>query len=95
MASDKQEVEEKKEQKYERRYGTRDEVWSGSAEKTRGGLTRDKLTLSRTGRLVSKIKSEQARANYKKYGFKKREAEEKKEEKKEKKVRRKRKKKTT
>jgi hypothetical protein len=64
------EVEQKK---YERRFGTRDEVWSNVAEQTRGGLTRDKLTLSRTGRLVSKLKSEQARANYAKYGFKKRE----------------------
>ena len=81
--------------KFERRYGTRDEVWSGVAEKTRGNLTRDKLTLSRPGRLVSKIKSEQARMNYRKFGFKKREAKEAKEEKKKKKVvRRKRKKKT-
>jgi hypothetical protein len=70
-------MEENKEQqevKFERRYGTRDEVWSNVAQCTRGGLTRDKLTLSRSGRLVSKIKSEQARVNYKKYGFKKREA---------------------
>ena len=70
MTEEKQEEEKKV---FERRYGTRDEVWSGIAEKPRGNLTRDKLTLSRTGRLVSKIKSEQARENYKKYGFKKRE----------------------
>jgi hypothetical protein len=65
---------EEQKDKFERRFGTRDEVWSNVAEKTRGGLTRDKLMLSRTGRLVSKVKSEQARENYKKYGFKKREA---------------------
>jgi hypothetical protein len=58
--------------KYDRRYGTRSEVWDGTAEKTRGGLTRDKLMLSRTGRLVSKLKSEQARAAYQKFGFVKR-----------------------
>ena len=72
MTDNKQEPEVEQ-KKYERRFGTRDEVWSGVAEKTRGGLTREKLTLSRTGRLVSKIKSEQARANYAKFGFKKRE----------------------
>jgi hypothetical protein len=58
--------------KYDRRYGTRSEVWDGTAEKTRGGLTRDKLMLSRTGRLVSKLKSEQARTAYQKFGFVKR-----------------------
>jgi hypothetical protein len=58
---------------FERRYGTRDEVWANTARQTRGGLTRDKLMLSRSGRLVSKLKSEQARENYKKFGFKKRE----------------------
>ena len=66
--------EEKQEQKFERRYGTRDEVYGGSAQMTRGGLTKDKLTLSRSGRIVSKLKSEQAREAYKKYGFSKREA---------------------
>jgi hypothetical protein len=89
MANDKPEELETEQKTFERRYGTRDEVWSGMAEKTRGGLTRDKLILSRTGRLVSKVKSEQARANYKQYGFKKRETV-----KVAKKVRRKRKKKS-
>jgi hypothetical protein len=69
-----EENEKKEVAKFDRRYGTRDEVWAGTAEKTKGGLTRDKLTLSRNGRLVSKVKSEQARANYKLYGFKKRAA---------------------
>ena len=84
---------DKQEQKFERRYGTRDEVWGGVAEKTRGGLTKDSLTLSRTGRIVSKLKSEQAREAYKKYGFQKREKkeEEKKEEPKKKRKRRKKK----
>ena len=80
-------------EKFERRYGTRDEVWQGIAEKTRGGLTKDKLTLSRTGRLVSKLKSEQAREAYKKYGFRKREEEAKEEQKKAAKPKRKRRKK--
>jgi len=74
--------QQQEEQKFERRYGTRDEVYSGVARCTRGGLTRDKLVLSRTGRIVSKLKSEQARENYKKYGFKKRVAEKPKPEKK-------------
>ena len=75
MSAENMETEQKK---FERRFGTRDEVWNGQAEKTRGGLTKDKLMLSRTGRLVSKLKSEQAKQNYAKYGFAKRVVEEKK-----------------
>jgi hypothetical protein len=41
---------------------------------TRGGLTKDDLVLSKSNRLVSKKKSEAARAAYAKFGFKKREA---------------------
>ena len=79
-------------QKFERRYGTRSEVFDGTAEKTRGGLLKADLMISRTGRIVSKKKSEQARAAYKQYGFSKRAKPAPEPEKK--KVRRRRKKKT-
>ena len=81
-------------QKFERRYGTRSEVFDGSAEKTRGGLLKADLMISRTGRIVSKKKSEQARAAYKQYGFSKRVKPVAKPEPEKKKVRRRRKKKT-
>ena len=46
------------------KYGSRSEVWNGLALMTRGGLMKDMLKISRTGRIVSKKKSEQARRNY-------------------------------
>jgi len=46
------------------KYGSRSEVWNGLALMTRGGLMKDMLIISRTGRIVSKKKSEQARRNY-------------------------------
>ena len=55
-----------------KRYGTRNDVYEGLAEKTRGGLTRDDLVLSKTGKIVSKKKSLAARAAYEKFGFAKR-----------------------
>ena len=39
---------------------------------TRGGLKKDDLMLSRSGKIVSKRKSAVAAANFKKYGFAKR-----------------------
>ncbi len=60
------------ETKYSRRYGTREEVFQGEAAMTRGGLKKADLMISRTGRLVSRKKSEQAKKNYKQFGFKKR-----------------------
>ena len=42
---------------------------------TRGGLRKEDLVLSRTGKIVSKKKSASARENFLKYGFKKREEE--------------------
>ena len=42
------------------------------AEKTRGGLTKDDLMVSKTGKIVSKKKSIAAAESYKKFGFKKR-----------------------
>ena len=55
-----------------KKFGTRQEVWDGESSMTRGGLTKDDLVLSKTGRLVSRKKSEAARASYAKFGFKKR-----------------------
>lgn len=55
-----------------RKYGTRQEVYDGASEMTRGGLKKDDLLVSR-GKIVSKKKSEAAKASYAKYGFKKRE----------------------
>ena len=59
-----------------KKYGDRQAVFNGEAEKTRGGLTKDDLMVSRTGRIVSKKKSLAAAESYKKFGFKKRVQEE-------------------
>jgi len=55
-----------------KKYGSRQEVFSGEAEKTRGGLRKEDLILSKEGKIVSKKKSEAALQTYKKFGFKKR-----------------------
>ena len=66
-------VDEKLKKKFARRYGTRSEVFdSETAEMTRGGLKKEDLVLSRTGKIVSKRKSESAKKIYEQYGFKKR-----------------------
>ena len=54
-----------------KKYGSRQEVFDGTSEMTRGGLTKADLMLSR-GKIVSKKKSDAAKASYAKYGFKKR-----------------------
>ena len=59
-------------QTWERKYGTRSEVWEGIAQQTRGRLTKDKLVLSRSGRIVSKRKSEMAKKTYLEHKFAKR-----------------------
>jgi len=56
-----------------RKFGTRSEVFDGQATMTRGGLKKDDLMLSRTMKIVSKKKSEMAKASYAKYGFRSRE----------------------
>jgi len=43
-------------------YGTRMQVWCGEAERTRYGLTKEKLVLSH-GKVVSKAKHDDATAN--------------------------------
>ena len=55
-----------------KRYGTRNDVFEGLAEKTRGGLAKDDLMLSKTGKIVSKKKSMAAKASYDRFGFSKR-----------------------
>ena len=55
-----------------KKFGSRQEVWNGECMMTRGGLTKENLVLSKSNRLVSKRKSEAARAADQKFGFKKR-----------------------
>ena len=55
-----------------KKYGTRQEVFDGLSQMTRGGLSKDDLMISR-GKIVSKKKSAAAKESYAKYGFKKRE----------------------
>ena len=65
-------AEPEEQQTWERKYGTRSEVWEGIAQQTRGRLTKDKLVLSRSGRIVSKLKSEMAKKTYLEHKFAKR-----------------------
>lgn len=54
------------------KYGDRNSVWNETAKQTRGGLMKADLILSRTGKIVSKKKSNSAREMYQKNGgFKK------------------------
>ena len=56
--------------KFQRKYGTRSEVYDlKTCYMTRGGLTAEDLTLSRSGKIVSKKKQESARLAYKEFGF--------------------------
>lgn len=54
-----------------RKYGSRQDVFEGVCQMTRGGLTKDDL-IFKNGKLVSKKKSEAAKKAYEKYGFAKR-----------------------
>ena len=68
-----EQVAEKPAKKYARRYGTRFEVFdSETAEMTRGGLKKEDLMMSKSGKIVSKKKSLSAKALYEQYGFNKR-----------------------
>jgi len=59
-----------------RKFGSRQETWDGLCVMTRGGLVKDDLMLNtKTGKLVSKKKSQIARDNYTKFGFNKRKEE--------------------
>ena len=57
-----------------KKFGTRSEVLDGLALSTRGGLKADDLMVNRSGKIVSKRKSELAKKTYAQFGFKKREA---------------------
>ena len=81
VASEEEEVvapkspstDDKPKKKYARRYGSRYEVFDAeTALQTRGGLKKEDLMLSRTGKIVSKKKSLAAKALYSQYGFSKR-----------------------
>ena len=58
--------------KYEMVRGSRAQVWHGTAYKTTGGLTKDKLLMNKHGRIVSKKKhqTEKKRGQLAKLGFK-------------------------
>ena len=58
-----------------KKFGTRSEVLDGLALSTRGGLKADDLMINRSGKIVSKRKSDLAKKTYAQYGFKKRQAE--------------------
>lgn len=57
--------------KYELLEGSRAQVWHGTAYKTSGGLTRDKLHYNKHGRIVSRKKHTSAKREKRleKYGF--------------------------
>ena len=62
-----------KQKKYARRYGSRYEVFDAeTALQTRGGLKKEDLMLSRTGKIVSRKKSLAAKALYSQSGVSKR-----------------------
>jgi len=63
-----------------KKFGSRQQVWDEECTMTRGGLAKNDLVLSKAGRIVSKKKSEAARASYQKFGFQKRKADDTKEE---------------
>lgn len=44
--------------------GTKEEVWHGHAEHTKGGLTRSHLTLNKQGKIVSAAKHAAGVRNY-------------------------------
>ena len=55
-----------------KKYGDRQSVYDGLSKMTRGGLMKEDLLMSKNGKIVSKKKSDRAKENYAKYGFKKR-----------------------
>ena len=73
LPSDKPDEEQNPAKKYARRYGSRYEVFdTQTALQTRGGLKKEDLMLSRTGKIVSRKKSLAAKKLYEEYGFNKR-----------------------
>ena len=58
-----------------KKYGDRQSVYDGLSKMTRGGLMKEDLLMSKNGKIVSKKKSDRAKENYAKYGFRKRNTE--------------------
>jgi hypothetical protein len=60
-----------KDVEYKELFGSREQVMNGTAYKTTGELTKDQLTWSKTGRIVSKVKHETAtkEKRLEKYGY--------------------------
>ena len=56
--------------------GSKRKVWNGTADKTSGGLTVSNLKKNKWGKIVSKRKSANAAANFRKNGLKPATAEE-------------------
>ncbi len=56
---------------YKELFGSREQVMNGTAYKTSGELTKDQLTWSKTGRIVSKVKHDTAKKEKRleKYGY--------------------------
>lgn len=57
--------------KYKELFGSREQVWNGTAYKTEGGLTKDRLLMNEKGRIVSAIKFKTAKKEMRlqKYGY--------------------------
>lgn len=57
--------------KYKELFGSREQVWNGTAYKTSGGLPRDELTMNKWGRIVSssKFKTAKKERRLEKYGY--------------------------
>jgi len=60
-----------KKRKNSSKIGTKQQVWDGEKEKTRGGLKKEDLCLNKKGKIVSKKQSERGKAQAEKFGFKK------------------------
>lgn len=50
---------------FDKKFGTKDEVWDGVAMMTKGGLKKDKLMINPRGFVVSKMKSRISRLHFK------------------------------
>jgi hypothetical protein len=70
MKKDENKAIEEDQVHYEKRIGTKDEVYCGTAYKTSGGLTKENLTLNKAGKVVSMKKSELGKKLYDNFGKK-------------------------
>ena len=57
--------------KYKELFGSREQVWNGTAYKTEGCLTKDQLLMNEKGRIVSAVKFKTAKKEMRlqKYGY--------------------------